>query len=269
MPAALTHSSRDTSYPFLSEVAAIRQGAPKHIQSSAATAAQNATTGTVLRLLSEAPVSESLRFSSKVNIMTTLPTVQCFRALVIALIVALAAGAPASAHGGGGRAGGFGFHGGRFGGFHAGYGYRGGIGGRYGGWYGGYGGWAWPGYGLFLATLPYDYSTYWWNSMPYYYADDNYYRWDGSIGEFESVNPPPGVLRQAEMQPTATELFAYPKNGQSTEQQAQDRQQCRSWAESQTGFQAAQSPTAAALARRQDYLRAQSACLQGRGYSVR
>ncbi len=196
--------------------------------------------------------------------------------MVIALIAALAAGAPASAHGGGhggggGHAGGFGSRGGGFRGFHAGYGYRGGFGGRYGGWYGGYGygGWAWPGYGLFLATLPYDYSTYWWNSVPYYYADDNYYLWDGSIGEFESVNPPPEVLQQAGMQPTATELFAYPKNGQSTEQQTQDRQQCQNWAESQTGFHAAQSPTAAAPGLQQNYLQAQSACLQARGYSVR
>jgi hypothetical protein len=30
----------------------------------------------------------------------------------------------------------------------------------------------WPGYGLFLATLPLYSSTVWWNGVPYYYADD-------------------------------------------------------------------------------------------------
>src|SRR5579863_9953987 len=146
-------------------------------------------------------------FSSEVSIMKTLSAVPGFRALIVALVTALAAGAPASAHagghGGGGRGGGFGFHGG--GGFHAGHGYRGGFGGRYGGryggWYGGYGfgGWGWPGYGLFLATLPYDYSTYWWDSVPYYYADDNYYLRDGSVGEvgeYQGVDSPSGMLTQ-------------------------------------------------------------------------
>ena len=54
----------------------------------------------------------------------------------------------------------------------AGYGWRGG----YWGWRGGYG-WGWwglPAAGLFLATLPFYYSTYWWNGVPYYYANDNY-----------------------------------------------------------------------------------------------
>jgi hypothetical protein len=183
--------------------------------------------------------------------MKALANVRGFRALVIAMIMALTAAAPANArgggHGGGGHAGGFGSHGGGFSRFHAGYGYRGGFGGRYGAWYGdyGYGGWAWPGYGLF--PVP-------------YYADDNYYMWDNSIGEFEGVNPPAEILEQASMQPTPTELFAYPKNAQSAELQAQDKQQCQSWAQSQTTPGSAQ---------RQDYLRAQAACLQGRGYSVR
>ncbi len=54
MPAPLTPSSRDISYPFLSEVAAIRQRARQHIQRGAAAPAQLATTETVLRLLNEA-----------------------------------------------------------------------------------------------------------------------------------------------------------------------------------------------------------------------
>jgi hypothetical protein len=240
--------------------------------------------------------------------MNTQSTVRGFTALAVVSIAALALSASANAYGGGGGGGGghgggggggggggrggggghasgFGFHGGGrggYGGLRGGYyGYRGGYRGYYGGWYGGYGGWGWgwgwPGYGLYLSSLPYYYSTFNWDGMPYYYADDNYYLWDGSAGEYQAVSPPAGLSNQVTpLMDTA--LYAYPKNGQSAEQQAQDKQQCRDWASSQTGHDPRQSdsaPTAApsngaaAAAPRQDYLRAQAACLMGRGYSVR
>jgi len=71
----------------------------------------------------------------------------------------------------------------------------------------------------------------------------------------------------------SADLFAYPKNGQSAEQQARDKQECRDWAATQmngnggggaTGAIASASPQA-----QQVNLRAQAACLEGRGYSVR
>jgi hypothetical protein len=234
-------------------------------------------------------LNEFLLSSSEVGIMKILSAVRGFGALAIALITMITVAAPTSAHGGGGgrggggHAGGFGFHGGGrggYGGFHGSYGYRGGYGGRYGRWYGGhgYGGWAWPGYGLYVSTLPYDYSTFWWDTVPYYYANDNYYVWDGSVGEYQAVNPPPAVVNLASTPLTNSELFAYPKNAQSTQQQAQDKAQCRSWANSQTGIDGTQSQTTPAAAemdgvtlatRLQENRRAQAACLQGRGYSVR
>jgi hypothetical protein len=55
-------------------------------------------------------------------------------------------------------------------------------------------------------------------------------------------------------------LYAYPKNGQSPEQQAQDRRECAQWA-------ATQSPDSA-NGGSMDYKRALTACLSGRGYSV-
>ena len=66
-------------------------------------------------------------------------------------------------------------------------------------------------------------------------------------------------MNQAAAQGGGTDLFAYPKNGQSAEQQARDRQECRNWAASQMG-----SGTDSA-----GNLRAQAACLEGRGYSVK
>ena len=193
-------------------------------------------------------------------------------------------------NGGGGHAayGGYagGYHGGAYG-WHGGYGY-GWHGGYYGGWRGGYGGWGWGwgglGYGLFFASLPLYYSTYWWGGVPYYYANDNYYIYNRSAGQYATVQPPPEVAAQAG--PANTTVFAYPKNGQTADQQSKDTFECHQWAAGQTGFDptlagsapavtagaganAAPAPAAtAAPGKQQDYMRAQAACLEGRGYSV-
>ena len=215
----------------------------------------------------------------------------------VALIAACALGSIAAARGGGGGGGGHGggggghgggggFHGSGghagFGGYHGGswgrYG-RGGYGGwGYGGWGGYYGGWGWLGYGLFLSTLPYDYSTLWWDGVPYYYADGDYYLWNDGVSEYQQVSPPPEVSSQAALPQPMAELYAYPENGQSIERQTQDKQQCREWATAQTGFNptpvgaastATTRPTVNAIpATSANYLRAEAACLKARGYSV-
>ncbi len=125
--------------------------------------------------------------------------------------------------------------------------------------------------GLYFATLPFYYSTLWADGVPYYYADDNYYQWDSNVGQYETVNPPAEVQRQAAMQ--SPHLIAYPKNGQSEAQQATDKSECRTWAAAQSGFDptqtATQEATTGPTSKRADYMRAQAACLDGRGYSVR
>lgn len=181
------------------------------------------------------------------------------------------------AHFGGGRAGGYGGHVGAYGGYHGGYGgWHGGYGyGWRGGW-GGWGccgwGWGWGlGLGLYFATLPLYYQTYWWDGVPYYYADDTYYIYDPNVKEYETVAPPAGLQAQVGAPAAGAtapgELIAYPKNGQSPEQQAKDKFECHKWAVGQTGY----DPTTGAAApanKRPDYMRAQAACLEGRGYSV-
>jgi len=239
-------------------------------------------------------------------------SIRCgLRSIVIALVLTAAlqgaalARPPGGGHGGGGGGGhGGGGHagGGYGGGGHAGGGYGGGTrgysghyggrtgayGGRYGGLRGGYGyygggGWGLLGYGLFFSALPLYYSTLWWNNVPYYYVDANYYSWNAAAGEYETVRPPPEVESQvAPQEPTAAQLFVYPKNDQNADQQASDRYQCHRWAADQSGFDPTQpggvpadgsvsGPVAAAPAAttRQDYLRAQAACLEARGYSVK
>ncbi|HEY4365798.1 MAG TPA: hypothetical protein VGN07_01070 [Steroidobacteraceae bacterium] len=131
------------------------------------------------------------------------------------------------------------------------------------GWYGGFA------LGTFVTTLPY-YSTYWWGGVPYYYYDDTYFRYNDAVRQYQVVAPPGNTSdasSTAPEQPASTDLFAYPKTGQSAEQQKTDRYECHSWAVGQSGF----DPTAgtADSAKRSDYQRAEAACLTGRGYSVK
>lgn len=181
--------------------------------------------------------------------------------------------------GGHGYAGG-GYHGG-YGGYRGGYGYRGyrGYGGY--GWRGGYyGGWGWGlgglGLGLYFASLPLYYSTYYWGGIPYYYADNTYYTYDPNAAQYVTVAPPAGLVDQsgapapAGAQGAGTDLMAYPKNGQSDAQQKQDKYECHHWATVQSGFDPTQGASATATPlKRSDYMRAQTACLEGRGYSVK
>ena len=160
-------------------------------------------------------------------------------------------------------------------------------------WHGGYwhGGF-WPGafYGAgfawFLPVLPAVYGTYWWGGVPYYYANDVYYTWnpgydghvatdpppaadpsDGSAvppGAPPTGAPPPGAESAPMSAPMSApdaggQIFMYPKNGQSAEQQSTDRRECQQWAASQAGGDAAHAP---------DYRRAMVACVEGRGYSA-
>jgi hypothetical protein len=217
--------------------------------------------------------------------------------LIAALALSSAAMAQSHGGGGGGHAGGGGgghaaaagghagygggYRGGYAGGYRGGYGYggyRGGYG--YGGWHGGYGwrggyggwGWGWGGLGLglYFASLPLYYSTYWWDGVPYYYADNTYYIYDQNAKQYQTVAPPAGLAPQtggAASLPTGTDLIAYPKNGQSADQQSKDKFECHEWAAGQSGY----DPTTGAAApagKRPDYMRAQAACLEGRGYSV-
>jgi hypothetical protein len=107
--------------------------------------------------------------------------------------------------------------------------------------------------------------------MPYYYADDTYYRYDGTARQYVTVAPPPEVQSQNGAQaPVGTDLIAYPKNGQSAEQQANDKYECHHWAATQSGFDPTEGASASATQpKRSDYMRAQAACLDGRGYSVK
>jgi hypothetical protein len=208
-----------------------------------------------------------------------------------------AAGGGGHAAGGGGHATGGGGHahygggGGRFasryaGGFHGGgfYGSRGGFYGRGGygrGGYGrggyGHGGFYGPGFGFgwFLPVLPALYATYYWGGIPYYYANDAYYTWNPDYNGYVATDPPagadgaPDAGGQAPAAAPGGQTYNYPKNGQTEEQQSADRYQCHQWAVSQSGYDPTRTSAPTTGGQQFDYRRALTACLEGRGYSVK
>jgi hypothetical protein len=156
-------------------------------------------------------------------------------------------------------------------------------------WHGGFwpGAFYGPGFAWFLPILPLAYATYWYGSVPYYYANDVYYTWNPTYDGYVATDPPPVADSSGSADvgappptgagdqnsgpapqysgpgpggPTPGQIFMYPKNGQSTEQQATDRAECQKWASEQAG-QVAQNGS--------DYNRAMVACVEGRGYSAR
>jgi hypothetical protein len=133
-----------------------------------------------------------------------------------------------------------------------------------------------PPFGLAVTVLPPYYSTVWIAGSPYYYADNVYYTWDPAQNGYVVVSPPDGAdqpeAAPAQASVASSDLIVYPKNGQTTDQQAADRYECHSWAKGQTGFDPTQAgggvPGGNVEQARANYNRAMSACLQARGYQV-
>jgi hypothetical protein len=114
---------------------------------------------------------------------------------------------------------------------------------------------------------PYYYAPYY---APYYYSPYYYAPPPVVIQE-----QPPGYLQPAPSVPplTSERIFIYPRKGQSEELQAKDRYECHSWAVGQTHYDPTHPTSGMSDAQlnqmRADYQRAMSACLDGRGYTMK
>jgi hypothetical protein len=150
---------------------------------------------------------------------------------------------------------------------HSSYWYSGGV------WYAPYG----PRYvvvapplGVYVSVLPPYYTTVWFGGIPYYYANDAYYAWRASQRAYEVVDPPAAPATTTS--PATENLYVYPRSGQTPEQTASDRYECHRWAVDQTGFDPTRAEGGVSSDRvkssREEYFRAMTACLEGRGYSV-
>jgi hypothetical protein len=128
-----------------------------------------------------------------------------------------------------------------------------------------------PPFGLVVPLLPPFYTTVWAGGFPYYYSAGIYYRWLPEQRAYVVSEPPPEqqVVPESEI---PRDLFIYPKQGQSREQQDSDRYECHRWSVEQTGFDPSQPggnvSAAENAGRHVEYQRAMKACLEARGYSV-
>ena len=129
-----------------------------------------------------------------------------------------------------------------------------------------------PPSGLVVPFLPLSHSTIWIGGFPYYYADDAYYI--PSVGGYMVVSPPRAEVR--ETPPESSEnlsvdrLFIYPSNGQTEQQQEEDRYQCHRWSVNEINYDPTQPPDGIpSVEKNLDYQRAMTACLEARGYAVK
>ena len=129
-------------------------------------------------------------------------------------------------------------------------------------------------YGMFVPYLPSYYSSVWVGGTRYYYADDTYYLYEPQQRGYVISRSPYNDSRDDEESDSGSggdsydeDLYIYPTRGQSEKQQADDRYECHKWAVDQTKY----DPTDADYKSedRQQYDRAITACLTGRGYSVK
>lgn len=130
-----------------------------------------------------------------------------------------------------------------------------------------------PPVGIVVPFLPPFYTTIWVHGAPYYYADDIYYSWLPERHAYVVTDPPADAETTATTPESEAEIYVYPQHNQSSDQQATDRYECHRWASDQSGYDPTQPPSGidakTATSKRADYRRAETACLQGRGYSVK
>lgn len=123
--------------------------------------------------------------------------------------------------------------------------------------------------GARVSVLPPGYISFGIGPRRYFYANFTYFLWDRDRSEYVVVEEPEGAEAAlvTASETTSAEIFVYPNQGQSDEQRDFDRYECYVWASGQTGYDPAGGDPDIEMAG--DYRRALSACLEGRGYTVK
>jgi hypothetical protein len=121
-------------------------------------------------------------------------------------------------------------------------------------------------FGLFVTTLPGYYTSVWVDGTRYYYSDHTYYVYEPVRRGYVVTHSPYGDDEDEYADGVGDDLYIYPANGQSEQQQADDRYACHRWAVDQSDYDPLDDEYDAS--RRADYRRAMIACLTGRGYTV-
>lgn len=126
-----------------------------------------------------------------------------------------------------------------------------------------------PPLGARFSKLPDGYFSFNLGKERYFYLNYAYYLWHSPSRRYVIVEKPDGAERALINSSHAAvgKVYIYPKQGQSEAQREKDRYDCYLWAIDETGF----DPGADNYRQRssRDYRRALTACLEGRGYSVK
>ncbi|MEY4751257.1 MAG: hypothetical protein RIQ60_3471 [Pseudomonadota bacterium] len=132
-----------------------------------------------------------------------------------------------------------------------------------------------PPFGVVVSDLPTFATVLTIGAVSYWYANGVYYRPLRDGGGYEVVPAPVAAVTAGSANnsaPAGDKLYIYPRQNQSPETQASDEYECHRWAVTQSGFDPTTNATSTGVSdpsKRGDYGRAQAACLEGRGYTVK
>ncbi|MBE9516683.1 MAG: hypothetical protein IME93_06860 [Proteobacteria bacterium] len=122
--------------------------------------------------------------------------------------------------------------------------------------------------GAIVYDLPVGFIAFNLGVFTYFYVNEAYYLWDEDYQGYVVVKKPKGADR-AIAKETKDRLYVYPKKGQSEDKQAKDRYACHRWAVKETGVDPTEGDTSLSRQNDSNYKRAITACLEGRGYTVK
>lgn len=123
--------------------------------------------------------------------------------------------------------------------------------------------------GARVRSLPSGYVRFSIGPRDYFYVNLTYYLWNSDRTEYVVVEEPVGAesAKVSSIGTVSPEIFVYPSEGQSDEQRDRDRYECHRWAVDETGFDPMSGESE--IDKEGNYDRANSACLEGRGYTVK
>jgi len=125
--------------------------------------------------------------------------------------------------------------------------------------------------GARIGWLPPGYVSFGLAGGRYAYFNATYYLWDEPRREYVVVEKPSGADEALAKSPgfheSAADMYVYPARGQSEDLTRRDRYECHLWAVDQTRFDPSMGDADASQSG--DYRRAITACLEGRGYTVK
>lgn len=126
-----------------------------------------------------------------------------------------------------------------------------------------------PPRGVRVRVLP-DYAQRMWiGSSVFFVAAGTYYQWADNTQEYVVVNPPVNAsIPQPAPTLTNYDVAAYPAQGQSPQQIAQDQYECKRWAVEQSRFDPASATYAPSPEVVSVYRQSLANCFASRGYTV-